>query len=219
VVKLVPFPYYARLSPRKQAIYRQSDRIVEIRLPHPDRLHAPVAALRQALEEDRRRAVEAAAAALCSALLAQLELAPIRVQVLAVRPHNRSGELHGLYTYGEADPPSIRVWMRTAQHRRVVAFRAFLRTLIHEVCHHLDYRYLKLKDSYHTEGFFRRESSVFRQIVPGTSDERVGSATPRPPSRAPAKTTPSTPTRRRNSPKKVEPDDPQTDAQGRLPFD
>jgi hypothetical protein len=55
--------------------------------------------------------------------------------------------------------------MRTARHRRVVAFRTFLRTLLHEVGHHLDYTFLKLADSYHTEGFFKRESSLFRQLV------------------------------------------------------
>jgi hypothetical protein len=54
-----------------------------------------------------------------------------------------------------------------------VAFRTFLRTLLHEIVHHLDYELLKLADSFHTEGFFRRESSLFRQIVPG-EEERGG---------------------------------------------
>jgi hypothetical protein len=56
--------------------------------------------------------------------------------------------------------------MRTARHRRVVAFRTFLRTLLHEIGHHIDYEHLRLADSFHTEGFFRRESSLFRQLVP-----------------------------------------------------
>jgi hypothetical protein len=56
--------------------------------------------------------------------------------------------------------------MRTARHRRVVAFRTFLRTLLHEAGHHLDYTYLKLAHSFHTEGFFKRESSLFYQLVP-----------------------------------------------------
>jgi hypothetical protein len=55
--------------------------------------------------------------------------------------------------------------MRTAKRGQVVAFRTFLRTLLHEVCHHLDYHYLHLRESYHTEGFFQRESSLFRVIV------------------------------------------------------
>ena len=81
------------------------------------------------------------------------------------RPHARWGELHGLYTPDDSEPPRIDLWMRTAQHRRIVAFRTFVRTLLHELGHHLDYEYLKLSDSLHTEGFFKRESSLFRQLI------------------------------------------------------
>src|SRR5688572_33442180 len=55
--------------------------------------------------------------------------------------------------------------MRTAKQKRVVAFRTYLRTLLHEVGHHVDYTGLRLEDSYHTEGFYKRESSLFHQLV------------------------------------------------------
>jgi hypothetical protein len=90
----------------------------------------------------------------------------VQVSVLAVRPRLREAELHGLYTRDGQRPPRIQVWMRTVHYKRVVAFRTFLRTLLHEVCHHLDYTHLKLEDSFHTEGFFKRESSLFYQLVP-----------------------------------------------------
>ena len=95
-----------------------------------------------------------------------LEVPAARVQVLAVRPSRNWGELHGLYTLAGDEPAKIQVWMRTARHRRIVAFRTFLRTLLHELGHHLDYTHLRLPDSFHTEGFFKRESSLFRQVVP-----------------------------------------------------
>ena len=41
----------------------------------------------------------------------------------------------------------------------------FLRTFLHELCHHLDYEYLKTEDSFHTEGFYKRESSLFHQLM------------------------------------------------------
>jgi hypothetical protein len=47
----------------------------------------------------------------------------------------------------------------------VVAFRTFLRTLLHEVVHHLDYQMLRLADSYHTQGFYKRAESLYRQLV------------------------------------------------------
>jgi hypothetical protein len=37
--------------------------------------------------------------------------------------------------------------------------------------HHLDYTLLRLPDSFHTEGFFKRESSLFRQLVPDPATE------------------------------------------------
>jgi hypothetical protein len=169
----MPFSYYSRLSPSRQAIYRASDRVRDVSLPSPQRLHALVAGLREALAGDNRRGVEVAAGALSDALLTQLHVPSLKVQVLAVRPQGAWGELHGLYSYGERDPPHIRLWMRTARQRQVVAFRTFLRTLLHEIGHHLDYHLLKLRDSYHTEGFFARESSLFRQLVPNATAPRA----------------------------------------------
>jgi DinB superfamily len=97
--------------------------------------------------------------------MAVLGAPPVRVEVLAARPHARWGELHGLYTAERGKRPKIQLWMRTAKQKRVVAFRTYLRTLLHEVGHHLDYTVLRLEESYHTEGFYKRESSLFHQLV------------------------------------------------------
>ena len=163
----MPFAYYDRLSSRQRAIYRRSDEIQSVILPHAELLHPLVEALREALSRDDRRAVERAAELLARGILKTLDLAPIQVQVLAVRPSSGEGELHGLYTREEGRPTRVQLWMRTARHKRVVAFRTFLRTLLHELGHHLDYELLGLADSFHTEGFFQRESSLFKQLVPG----------------------------------------------------
>jgi hypothetical protein len=160
------FSYYSRLTARQQAIYRASDRVATITLPRPSALLPLVNALRGALSEDDRRGVALAVQSLSQALLDQLHTPRLTLKVLAVRPSRRWGELHGLYTADENRPAEIRLWMRTARQARVVAFRTFLRTLLHELCHHLDYHALALGDSFHTEGFFRRESSLFRQLVP-----------------------------------------------------
>ena len=162
----MPFSYYDRLSSRAQAIYRKSDATTALPLPRAQLLRPLVEELRSALERDDRRAVEQAAGQLASALARQLSLPPVVVQVLAVRPSARWGELHGLYTRDEERPARVQLWMRTVRHRRVVAFRTFLRTLLHELGHHVDYELLRLADSFHTEGFFKRESSLFHQLVP-----------------------------------------------------
>jgi hypothetical protein len=166
----VPFSYYDRLSQRAQAIYRKSDATTALALPRANLLHPLVEELRAALARDDRRSVEHATGRLAAGLASHLSLPPVVVQVLAVRPSASWGELHGLYTRDGAGPARIQLWMRTARHRRVVAFRTFLRTLLHEVGHHVDYELLRLADSFHTEGFFKRESSLFHQLVPENQD-------------------------------------------------
>ena len=97
---------------------------------------------------------------------ADLQVDPARVRVLAKRPSANWGELHGLYEPAETgELGRITVWMRTAQRRQVVAFRTYLRTLLHELCHHLDYELYGLDESFHTEGFFQRESSLVHQLI------------------------------------------------------
>jgi hypothetical protein len=164
----MPFAYYRSLSRKDKAIYDASDRVTFLALPRADALHPVVEILRQALERDDRALVEAAASRLVLGLTALFEVEAVDVKVLAVRPELRAAELHGLYTRDGARRPRIRVWMRTLRFKRVVAFRTFLRTLLHEVCHHLDYTLLGLADSFHTQGFFSRESSLFKQLVPAS---------------------------------------------------
>lgn len=159
------FSYYHRLSRDQKRLYRQSDKVAAIPLPRVD--YRPfVERVGEALEGGDRRAVESACQRLAAVLAATLKTAPVLIEVLAVRPSKSWGELHGLYTPGHRGRPArIKVWMRTAQRRQVVAFRTFLRTLIHELGHHLDYELLGLSDSLHTEGFYKRESSLFYQLV------------------------------------------------------
>jgi hypothetical protein len=166
--------YYQRLSKRGQAIYRASAAIERIDLGDPNPFHGIVAQLRTALEAGDPRGLQGRAQALANATTARLSLPAVRVEVLAVRPNASWGELHGLYEQPPGRAPVITLWMRTAKHARVVAFKTFLRTLAHEMGHHIDYAHLKLADSLHTPGFFKRESSLVRQWVPRT----VGRAAP-----------------------------------------
>jgi hypothetical protein len=164
----VPFAYYERLNRAQKAIYRQSDRISVVELSHPRAIWPLVEELRQALTRDDRAGVGFAAEELARAVAQDVGVMEPAVEVLAVRPHTVTQELHGLFVWEQGEPPYIQVWMRTARQKRVVAFRTFLRTLVHEVCHHLDYTLFGLDESFHTRGFFQRESSLVRQLLPPT---------------------------------------------------
>lgn len=173
------FAYYERLTRAQRRIYRQSDAVTSLRLPGASELWPLVGRLENALRSEDRRAVQAVSQAVFTGLTRAFGVGPCRVEVLAARPHGHWGELQGQYTEGQRGrAPRVQLWMRTARQRRVVAFRTYLRTLLHELCHHLDYRYLKLADSLHTQGFYQRESSLFRQLVPEARGDRSGSSAP-----------------------------------------
>jgi hypothetical protein len=160
------FAYYKRLTASQKRAYDKSDGVTSVRIPNASELYPLVNALETALKKEDRKETEILSQKLVSALTARLKVPAIRVKVLAVRPHDSRGELHGLYNPSTGHLPAIMdVWMRTAQQKRVVAFRTFLRTLLHEICHHLDYEYFEFSYSFHTEGFYKRESSLFHQLV------------------------------------------------------
>lgn len=159
------FPYYAKLSRKLQAIYRKSDAIDKVPVADIATLWPLINELQDALQSENRKRIQSIISQLVSELGAALRVPAVEVKVLAVRPSRNWGELHGLYEREEGATAQISVWMRTAKNKRVVAFKTFLRTVLHELCHHLDYELYQLDDSLHTEGFFKRESSLFHQLV------------------------------------------------------
>ena len=161
------FAYYNRLSSGRKTIYRRSDAIESIRLPAGHGLDGLARDLSAALTAEDKTAVTRSSGQLAAGICASLDAPLVRVRVLAKRPSDEWEELHGLYQPEDGDTAAqISVWMRTAKRQQVVAFRTFLRTLLHELCHHLDYEHLGLAESFHTEGFYKRESSLFKQLVP-----------------------------------------------------
>jgi hypothetical protein len=162
----MPFAYYAKLSSARQRIYRISDAIETLPLPAGVIVGDIVARVRGGLAADDVKAVQRACQALVDALVAGYRVPPIRIRVLARRPADDYGELHGLYEPEEGRTPArITVWMRTAAKKQVVAFKTFLRTVVHEVAHHLDYEHFKLEETFHTEGFYKRESSLANALL------------------------------------------------------
>ncbi len=171
------FSYYRNLTSRQRRIYDRSDGAGSIAVPGGRDLGPLVREIAAGLRQDDRARTENAVQRLVSAVLGRLHVQAVCTRVLAVRPTNHREELHGLYEFGGRRPqPVISVWMRTAQRRQTVAFRSFMRTLLHEVIHHLDYQLLRLEDSYHTQGFYKRAESLYRQLVPAELCAMSGSS-------------------------------------------
>jgi len=161
------FAYYDQLSADGKRTYRRSDAIRRVELPDAAALRALPPLIREALERGDRAAIERTCQALVDAINAQLGAPPIVMRVLERRPANSEGELHGLYEPDEVTGGTARitVWMRTAAREQVVKFRTFLRTVAHEICHHLDYEHYGLAETFHTEGFYARESALVREVL------------------------------------------------------
>ena len=165
------YSYYRKLSAGQKCVYDKSDAVPGLALPQAGRFRSCTADLRRGLEKEDKRTTQAAAQRMISGLCEVLEIPCASIKVLAKRPSRSGGELHGLYEREEGVTPQLTVWMRTAERKRVVAFKTFLRTLIHEFIHHVDYDLLALDDSFHTEGFFKRESSVVNQLLQNVKSE------------------------------------------------
>jgi hypothetical protein len=174
------FSYYEDLSAAQKRIYRRSDELRAVPIPGADELAPLVSVLEAALATSKRAETQRAAQAFCAALFARLGAPPADVKVRTTRPHVEGGELHGLYTFAQRGrAPVIEVWMRTSAHKKVVRFRTFLRTLVHEIGHHLDASILGLEESFHTQGFFARESSLVRQLLPPKTPRAKTAAPPK----------------------------------------
>ncbi len=160
-----------RLTRAQQRVYDRSDGRSSIALRVTPRLRQAVALLPEMLALADRARIEGTAQLIADEMATALQVAHVRMIVDGTRPSNARGELHGLYTPANAGRgATIKVWMLTAKRGQVVAFKTFLRTFLHEICHHLDYVLLRLSDSFHTEGFYRRESSLFYQIGGAVAD-------------------------------------------------
>jgi hypothetical protein len=172
----MPFAYYNRLTAAQKRIYRTSDAIESIALPAATSPGDDVAVIRAGLAADDRAVVQSACQRIVDALTDGYRVPPIRMRVLAQRPADDYGELHGLYEPEDGQTPArISVWMRTARRQQVVAFKSFLRTVCHEVCHHLDYELFALEETFHTDGFYKRESSLANALLASEKGYATGS--------------------------------------------
>ena len=172
----------ARLTPFQKQIYDRSTTTTAIELDPTPQLYAAVKTLPVALAAAQQSRVATLSQTIVNHICSRLGVRTVQVRVHGIRPSNCRGELHGLYTQysGGSKNDSIQVWVRTAKRQQTVAFRTFLRTLLHEVCHHLDYTYFHFRESYHTEGFFQRESSLFRTLLaPPAHSATHGAVLPR----------------------------------------
>ena len=164
-----PLPRQAR----KREAHLLSDRITSLPLPPGDSVQAATLALAQAMAGGQSRPVRVVCADLLQLLSRFYEIATPDVRVLGVRPHVVTQGVCTYQLFGDYTPSTqrIRVWLRTAIREKVSSPKAFLNTLLHEFCHHLDATRLGCPDSPHTRGFFQRIDHLYHLAL-ATPPER-----------------------------------------------
>jgi hypothetical protein len=175
--------FYRRLSPEQKREYDRSDQHRAFRLAADAALGRAANQVVAALATENRSATARAAQELVDAISSRLvkrRHRPPTVKVLRIRPRSAQSEFHGLYSLFRDGSSEIKVWMLTAAHGQVVKPRTFLRTLLHEVCHHLDMTLLDLPSSFHTMGFHARESFLVRVLEGSGARIPGGRGTPPP---------------------------------------
>lgn len=158
-----------RMPAAAQRTYLRSDAIPRFGFSATSAASAAVARLIEALERDSPVLTQHAAEGVALEVCRLAAVPPLAIEVRAVRPRNARGELHGLFYPADLrrrTAPRIILWMRTAVHHDTVKPRTFVRTLMHELVHYLDYSHLQLGNSFHTAGFFKRESYLVRALFP-----------------------------------------------------
>ena len=160
----MPFSYYSRLTPNQQRIYQKSNQVIlDIsKISELARFQEP---LKNILKNGQIDLIQSFYQRFLIAFCLLYTVPTPKLIILEVRPSSARGELHGLYQRFPSGQSQISLWMRTAKKSKIVSFKTFLRTFFHECLHHLDYAHFKLRDSFHTEGFYQRESLLMKTFL------------------------------------------------------
>ena len=77
------------------------------------------------------------------------------------RPCKGRGQIHGWYVTAEK---KIIIYNTTAKTHKPISIHTFYDTLLHEFMHHYDYKVLRLSESFHTSGFYKRISDLKNKL-------------------------------------------------------
>ena len=144
--------------------FQESDRLNILELPPDNRFRGPAGKIELAMKDGSLAGIRAASTEFLATAADFYKVRRPDVRALSARPLRvREGwqsELFGDYTPSIA---VIRIWTRTAVHKRVTSFGTFLSTLCHEFCHHLDCERFKFSRTPHTRGFYERTAILYHQ--------------------------------------------------------
>ena len=105
-----------------------------------------------------------------------LKIPRARLRVFEERqPHKlRGGKLaYKLYGVYRCDSAVIEIANLTSIRKQIVAGKTFLDTLIHELMHHIDRKFLRIPSTPHSPGFYARIEDLKTKLMRGRGGERA----------------------------------------------
>ena len=106
----------------------------------------------------------------------RLKISRARLRVFEERqPHKlRGGRLaYKLYGVYHCDSAVIEIANLTSIRKQVVAGKTFLDTLVHELMHHIDRKFLRIPSTPHSPGFYARIEDFKAKLMRGRSADRT----------------------------------------------
>ena len=114
--------------------------------------------------------VRGATQAVIELLCAAARVPAARLSLVDRAPGEFRGDKLVVKLYGVCAPDgTITMAYRTAVRRKVIAFKTYVNTLVHEFMHHYDHQRLQLGASFHTRGFYQRVGDLVAQLVPANA--------------------------------------------------
>lgn len=142
------------------ATYETSNRITEVKLSRFSKKEYQALLNTSENIQERQKAAQMLSDYLCS----KFKMPKVSIKVVnRTQPHRTvsSGRLQrktlGTYT---VQTQVITLYNLTAVKKQVVSIKVLTATLLHEFMHHYDMTFLKLDDSLHTAGFYKRISDL-----------------------------------------------------------
>lgn len=136
-------------------VYNKSNEVTEVALKRFDKNYS------KKLLNDTNRLKDGFE--LLNYLCDKFKIAPIKHLIIWDKPRKqvRNGQLYGYYVRNSRE---IYIYNKTAKTNKTIAIKRFYETLLHEFIHHYDFEKLKLSDSPHTRGFYKRLSDLMKKI-------------------------------------------------------
>jgi hypothetical protein len=147
-------------SALKRSSYRKSQSLEAPEFSLTPRCLDKASALHLAMTGKDERAIARASQQFVTALCRASGVPDKIVTVAGKRQSTGRGEIHGLCEMNGR----ITIYLYTAKRGLMVAFKTYLKTLIHEFMHHYDWKGLKIQ-SMHTAGFYKRVNHVYKHVL------------------------------------------------------